>query len=162
MVEGEKQRRREAIGVKRRFLALMMTTVMVSANLLTACGGPSREGDGRERIVVFNYGDYIDVDLIAQFEEETGIQVAYEEFLTPEAMYTKYKNGTVDYDLICCSDYMLDKMIQEEEVVPVDFGKMEYADNIGDTYWELSRSFDPDNQYSIPYYYSIITTSIYY
>lgn len=142
---------------QKRAVALLMSVVLLLGSVLTGCGGFGGGSQGsRNRIVVFNYGDYIDRDLLNQFEEETGIEVAYEEFLTPEAMYTKYKNGTVDYDLICCSDYMIDKMIQEGEAEPIPFDEMEYVGNIGDTYWELSESFDPDNQYSIPYFWGTV------
>ena len=88
-----------------------MSVLLAASGLLTACGTSGQKAD--KRIVVFNYGDYIDHDVLKEFEKETGISVAYEEFLTPEAMYTKYKNGTIHYDLICCSDYMLDKMNTE-------------------------------------------------
>lgn len=137
-----------------KVIAAGLAVVLSSSSLLTACGSGESKQDNQ--IIVFNYGDYIDVDLLKQFEKETGISVAYEEFLTPEAMYTKYKNGTVNYDLICCSDYMLDKMIQADEVEKIPFDQMEHVGNIGSTYWELSQSFDPDNQYSIPYYWGTV------
>ncbi len=136
-------------------LAVGMTLVLAGSGLLTACGQKKQEHNA-DQLIVFNYGDYIDVDLLQQFEDETGIEVLYEEFLTPEAMYSKYKNGTVNYDLICCSDYMLDKMIQSDEVEPVNFEKMEYEGNIGDTYWKLSQNFDPENKYSVPYYWGTV------
>lgn len=139
---------------KNRVIAAGMAVILSGSSLLTACGQTKR--DDTNQIVVFNYGDYIDTDLLNQFEQETGIKVFYEEFLTPEAMYTKYKNGTVNYDLICCSDYMLDKMIQLEEVEKINFSDMKYVKNIGDTYWKLSRNFDPENEYSIPYYWGTV------
>ena len=89
-----------------------VTVLIIAAMLFSSCGRNVEE-KAENQIVVFNYGDYIDRDILKQFEKETGIKVVYEEFLTPEAMYTKYKNGTVKYDLICCSDYMIDKMIKE-------------------------------------------------
>ena len=48
----------------------------------------------------FNLGDYMDPDVLDKFTEETGIEIKYEEALTPEEMYTKYKAGAIDYDLI--------------------------------------------------------------
>ena len=131
-----------------------MAVILAASGLLTACG-TSGQKSGR-RIVVFNYGDYIDHDVLKEFEKETGISVAYEEFLTPEAMYTKYKNGTIHYDLICCYDYMLDKMIREKDVRKIDMEQLKYAGNIGDTYWKLSQNFDPDNSYSIPYFWGTV------
>ena len=88
--------------------------------------------------------------------KETGIKVVYEEFLTPEAMYTKFKNGAVDYDLICCSDYMLDKMIKEKDVRKIDYDKMKYIKNIGKKYWDMSKSFDKTLCYTVPYYWGTV------
>ena len=97
-------------------LKFKAVSVLTTAALLLASCGQDTEKNASRQIVVFNYGDYIDRSVLGQFEKETGIKVVYEEFLTPEAMYTKYKNGTVKYDLICCSDYMVDKMVKEKEV----------------------------------------------
>ena len=107
----------------RTYVCILAGLIVTGASLiLTSCrNNEDGKGHSDNQIVVFNYGDYIDRDLIGQFEEETGITVVYEEFLTPEAMYTKYKNGSVKYDLICCSDYMLDKMIKENEVEKIDY-----------------------------------------
>jgi spermidine/putrescine transport system permease protein len=137
-----------------RLTAAGMAVLLSASGLLTACGTTEKKSD--KRIVVFNYGDYIDRDVLKQFEKETGISVAYEEFLTPEAMYTKFKNGTIHYDLICCSDYMLDKMIQEKDVRKIDMKQLSNAHNIGDTYWKLSQNFDPDNAYSVPYFWGTV------
>jgi len=136
-----------------KFLAVILLAIS-----LTVTASCSRETDGKKenQITVFNYGDYIDRELLKQFEEETGIKVVYEEFLTPEAMYTKYKNGTVKYDLICCSDYMLDKMIKEKEVKEIDYASMENIKNIGGTYWKASKSFDTENKYTVPYYWGTV------
>ena len=137
-----------------RLTAAGMAVLLSASGLLTACGTTEKKSD--KRIVVFNYGDYIDRDVLKQFEKETGISVAYEEFLTPEAMYTKFKNGTIHYDLICCSDYMLDKMIQEKDVRKINMKQLSNAHNIGDTYWKLSQNFDPDNAYSVPYFWGTV------
>ena len=101
--------------IKRITAAVLFVSITVSSMFfMTSC--KKKGTSSKNRIVVFNYGDYIDQTLLDKFEKETSIKVVYEEFLTPEAMYTKYKNGAVDYDLICCSDYMIDKMIKEKEV----------------------------------------------
>lgn len=148
--------------IKRRrlriYVSFLAGLIVTGASLLLTSCGKSDDGKGHSdnQIVVFNYGDYIDRDLIDQFEEETGITVVYEEFLTPEAMYTKYKNGSVKYDLICCSDYMLDKMIKENEVEKIDYSKMKYIENIGRSYWDLSKSFDPALEYTVPYYWGTV------
>lgn len=138
----------------RQIRVLAVICLSVFSLFLTSCS--TRQEDLSNNIIVFNYGDYIDRELLGQFEKETGIHVIYEEFLTPEAMYTKYKNGSVKYDLICCSDYMLYKMIEEDEVVPIDYNAMEHIGNIGDIYWELSKNFDSQNKYTVPYFWGTV------
>lgn len=122
---------------------------------LVSCGSSKAKNEVNQ-IIVFNYGDYIEREVLEQFEEETGIKVVYEEFLTPEAMYTKYKNGTVKYDLICCSEYMLDKMIKDGEAREINFDSMKYVKNIDDNFWELSKNFDTENKYTVPYFWGTV------
>lgn len=141
--------------IKRITAAVLFVSITVSSMFfMTSC--KKKGTSSKNRIVVFNYGDYIDQTLLDKFEKETGIKVIYEEFLTPEAMYTKYKNGAVDYDLICCSDYMIDKMIKEKEVKKIDYGRMKYIKNIGKKYWNLSKSFDRTQEYTVPYYWGTV------
>lgn len=140
---------------KYQLMVKAVTVLTIAALLFSSCGRSAGE-KAENQIVVFNYGDYIDRDILRQFEKETGIKVVYEEFLTPEAMYTKYKNGTVKYDLICCSDYMLDKMIKEKEVREINYTVMEHIGNIGDTYWKVSESFDGGHKYTVPYFWGTV------
>ena len=60
---------------------------------------------------VCSWGEYIDEELITQFEEETGIQVVYDVFETNEEMYPVIEAGAVKYDVVCPSDYMIQRMI---------------------------------------------------
>ena len=109
----------------------------------------SAKGSGE--VVVYNWGEYIDPEVLDQFEEETGIKVVYEEFETNEIMYPKVAAGAANYDLICPSDYMISKMIEHDMLQPIDFEHIPNLKNIDETYLEQSRGFDPDLQYSIPY-----------
>ena len=77
--------------------------------ILTGCGS-SGSGESGE-VVVYNWGEYIDPETITMFEEETGIKVVYDEFETNEVMYPKVEAGATAYDVICPSDYMIQKMI---------------------------------------------------
>lgn len=106
---------------------------------------------GTEQVIIYNWGEYIDPEVLDMFEEETGIQVIYEEFETNEIMYPKIQSGAIAYDLVCPSDYMIQKMIQNDLLQPLNFDNIPNAKNIGQVYYEKSRQFDPDNQYSIPY-----------
>ncbi len=140
--------------MRKRIISLFMVMVMILS--VTACGTTGKGNDSSQKIVVFNYGDYIETSLLDKFEKETGIKVVYDEYLMPEAMYTKYVNKTVDYDLICCSDYMLDKMIKEKDVKKIDYSKMKYYKNIGSKYIDFAKNFDPQNEYSVPYYWGTV------
>ncbi len=142
--------------MQKKTIRFKAVSVLTAAAMLFASCGRSAEEKAANQIIVFNYGDYIDRDVLGQFEEETGIKVVYEEFLTPEAMYTKYKNGTIKYDLVCCSDYMVDKMIKEKEVKEIDYASMEHISNIGDTYWKVSENFDAGHKYTVPYFWGTV------
>lgn len=111
--------------------------------------GKSAKGSGK--VVVYNWGEYIDPDVLDQFEEETGIEVVYEEFETNEIMYPKVAAGAASYDLICPSDYMIAKMIANDMLQPINFDHIPNYKNIDETYIEQSKGFDPENKYSIPY-----------
>ncbi len=106
-------------------------------------------GDDRETVRVYNWGDYIAPGVIDQFEETTGIRVIYEMFETNEDMYTKIKNSNNAYDVIIPSDYMIERMIEEDMLAEIDFSNITNYDNIDAEYKDLS--FDPQNKYSVPY-----------
>jgi len=135
---------------RKKFTALVMTAVMIA--MLCACGQKKEA----ETLTVFNYGEYLDPEMIELFTKETGIEIKYEEAVTPEEMYTKFKAGAIGYDLLCTSDYMLKRLINEDEVREIDFSTFQYKDNIGDKYWEFSKSFDPENKYTLPYFWGTI------
>ncbi len=107
-------------------------------------------------LIVYNWGEYIDYDVIDQFEEETGIKVIYEEFETNEIMFPKVKSGAVAYDLVCPSDYMIQKMIDNDMLQEINFDNIPNIKNIGSTYLEKSKSFDPENKYSVPYVWGTV------
>ena len=130
----------------------LAAAISAAAFMLGGCGN----SEPTEYLTVFNYGEYMDPDVIDQFTEETGIGIKYEEALTPEELYAKYSSGAISYDLVCSSDYMIQRLIREGEAQKVDFSSMEYADNIGDRFWEFSRAFDPNNEYALPYFYGTV------
>ena len=136
--------------MKRNICSVLLILTVIF--LLGGCGKPKPE----EYLTVFNYGEYIDPDVLELFTEETGIGIKYEEALTPEDMYAKYKSGAISYDLLCTSDYMVQRLIQEGEAQKVDFSSMEHTKNIGNKYWEFSRAFDAENEYALPYFYGTV------
>ena len=132
----------------RKVVSLMLCLVL-TASLFTGCGAKKEASNGE--VIVYNWGEYIDPDVIAQFEEETGIKVIYDEFETNEIMYPKVEAGASQYDVICPSDYMISKMIENDLLQEIDFSKLSNIDQIGSQYMEMSKEFDPENKYSVPY-----------
>lgn len=131
-----------------RVLPVLMVVVIAGGGIYY---GRANLTSGTEQVIIYNWGEYIDPEVLDMFEEETGIQVIYEGFETNEIMYPKIQSGAIAYDLVCPSDYMIQKMIQNDLLQPLNFDNIPNAKNIGQVYYEKSRQFDPDNQYSIPY-----------
>ena len=136
--------------MKKTWMFLLM--VLAIFGLSAGCG----KKDSPNTLTVLNYGKYLEPKILDMFEEETGIKVEYEEYITPENMYTKYKAGAIDYDLICTSDYMIEKLIQENEVLEMDYNKIPLAENLEQTYFDFSKSFDPENKYTLPYFFGTV------
>ena len=137
---------------KKVLLTLALT--MAFAACLTGCGKSSTGKNGE--VVVYNWGEYIDPDTLDQFEEETGIHVVYDEFETNEIMYPKVESGTSNYDVVCPSDYMIQKMIENDLLAEINFDNIPNVKNIGKQYFEQSKGFDPENKYSIPYCFGTV------
>lgn len=124
------------------------------SSLTEAEAAPAAEDSGKTGsgvVYVYNWGEYMDPEVPKDFEKETGIKVVYDEFETNEIMYPKVAAGAASYDLICPSDYMIAKMIDNDLLQPINFDHIPNVSNIDPTYMEQSKGFDPENKYSIPY-----------
>ena len=103
------------------------------------------------QLFVYNAGEYIDPEVIEMFEAETGIEVVYDEFETPEIMYAKMVQNDGAYDVICPSDYMIEKMLDAGMLQELDLDAIPNRKYIGEQYLKAAESFDPGNRYSVPY-----------
>lgn len=132
----------------KKLLALLLCGCL-SIAALTGCGNSS----SKENVVyVYNWGEYLDPETLELFEQETGIKVIYDEFETNEIMYPKVEAGSSAYDVICPSDYMDNKMIENDLLQEINYDHIPNAKaNIGADYYRTARDFDPDNKYCIPY-----------
>ena len=81
----------------------------------------------------------------------TSIQVVYEEYETNEIMYPKVQSGAISYDVVCPSDYMIQRMIENDLLAEINWDNIPNIKNIGQTYMDQSKAFDPENKYSVPY-----------
>ena len=139
--------------MKKHQMTHIRQTITALALLLSAalCGCGSDKGVNGQ-VIVYNWGEYIDPETLRMFEEETGIEVIYDEFETNESMYPKVESGAVAYDIACPSDYMISRMIQNGMLSEINYDHIPNAKkNIGAQYYEQSRGFDPENKYAIPY-----------
>ncbi|MCD7919515.1 MAG: spermidine/putrescine ABC transporter substrate-binding protein [Clostridiales bacterium] len=119
---------------------------------LTACGSAGTESNGE--VNVYNWGEYLDEDLLDQFEEETGIKVNYSTYSDNESLYATLKNGSGGYDVIIPSDYMISRMIEEDMLLELDFDQIPNYEYIDEDYKDLE--YDPDNAYSVPYMWGVV------
>ncbi len=139
----------------KRVISLLLVTAMSCSMFLAGCG--QEKGGENGKVYVYNWGEYIDPDTITMFEEETGIKVVYDEFETNEIMYPKIESGASAYDVVCPSDYMIQKMIDNDLLATLDFDKMPNAKaNIGSQYYDQAKEFDPNNAYAVPYCFGTV------
>lgn len=102
---------------------------------------------------VYNWGEYTGENLIANFEEETGCKVVMDFFDSNEQMYIKVANGE-SYDVLVPSDYMIERLIQEDLLLPLDDTQLTCMNDLYDGV--LGMPYDPNNTYSIPYFWGSV------
>ena len=148
-------------------LALVLATA--SASLLSGC---SEEGPvDTATLYVYNWGEYISdgsedsLDANAAFEEwyleefNVKVTVNYSTFSSNESLYAKLSSGSVKYDVIVPSDYMIERMIEEDLLAPLDYSNIPNAENLLPEFWGENSEhseYDPGNVYSVPYLYGMI------
>lgn len=144
----EAKKKTKITGVFKKAVPAFMAAVIVIGGFYYGSQG-SIAGDNK--VIVYNWGEYMDPEVITMFEAETGIDVIYEEYETNEIMYPKIKSGAIAYDVVCPSDYMIQRMRENDLLAEINYDNVPNIKNIGKTYLEKSREFDPDNRYSVPY-----------
>ncbi|MBR4235015.1 MAG: spermidine/putrescine ABC transporter substrate-binding protein [Clostridia bacterium] len=130
----------------RRIIIIAVVAALAIAAILYFAVFKNRQ----DKLIVYNWYDYIDESVIEQFEEETGIKVNYVNFTTVEEMYTQMTAGNNSYDIVVPSDYIVERLIKEDKLAALDYEKLPNAKaNILDTMW--AYSYDNGNKYSVPY-----------
>ena len=138
--------------MKRILKGILCILVAIS---LSACSGTTSDIDpievyGCDTLNVFNWGEYIGEDVISDFENAYNVRVNYSLFDSNEAMYTKLLSGA-NYDVLIPSDYMIERLIDEGLLQPLDYSIITNFDLIYEGV--LNKDYDMDNTYSIPYFW---------
>ena len=145
------------------FVFTLVALLCVSVFALNSCGG----GDELIILNVYNWGEYISdgsegsLDVNAAFEEycaENGlnVKVNYTTFDSNESMYNKLKSGAVSYDIVVPSEYMIERMIKEEMLEPLNLANIPNFQYIYDSFKTPFYDPDPNNVYSVPYFYGLV------
>ena len=127
---------------------VIMSLILVIGFISTGCG------DNRPVINVYNWGDYIDPSVIKDFQKEFNVKVNYNTFATNEDMYVSIKKGGTSYDVAFPSDYMIERMIEENMLEKINKDNVPNISNIEDRF--LYLDFDPNNDYSVPYMWGTV------
>lgn len=134
--------------VLRKLVPAVMAIVVIGGGIFYMS---QEDLSGDNQVIVYNWGEYMDPEVITIFEEETGINVVYEEFETNEIMYPKVQSGAIAYDVVCPSDYMIQRMIENDLLAELNYDNIPNIKNIGEEYLKQSQQFDSENKYSVPY-----------
>ena len=131
---------------KKIFALLLALCLCLMSVGLTGCGSQEEENGV---VNVYNWGEYIDEELLDQFEAETGIKVNYDTFASNESLYSILSSGSANYDVIIPSDYMISRLISEDMLEPLNFDNIPNFRYIDQAYKGLE--YDPQGLYSVPY-----------
>lgn len=138
--------------MKKRQAPFLLGLVLLLALVLSGCGGASRQSG--KVVNVYNWGEYIDPSLLEQFQEETGIKVIYSTFATNEDLFVKIQSGGSNYDVICPSDYMLDKMKKADLLEKINYDNIPNMKYIDPEF--LHQAYDSEQAYSVPCFWGTV------
>ena len=156
--------------MKKRIASLLLALLLLTLPLLGMTSCYEVSGD-TVTLYVYNWGEYISdgsegtLDTNEMFEEwyyETygvRVEVNYSTYSSNESMYAKLSSGSVNYDVVVPSDYMIERMIAEDMLAELNFDNIPHASNLHPDFFgpdAVYDYYDPDNKYAIPYMYGMI------
>ena len=145
---------RKAMAVVAAVLVLAVVGGTVGASLSQQHkSAAAAEKYGSNVLKLYLPGEYLGENVISDFEKQYGVRVIVENFDSNEMMYTKLMAGD-RYDVIIPSDYMIERLMNEDFLQPLDKSMIPNMENMSDAV--LGMSYDPDNTYSIPYFWGSV------
>ena len=158
--------KREKDGKASRTVSRKATAAVAAVLVLAVVGGTvgarlsqqhksaaAVEKYGSNVLKLYLPGEYLGENVISDFEKQYGVRVIVENFDSNEMMYTKLMAGD-RYDVIIPSDYMIERLMNEDFLQPLDKSMIPNMENMSDAV--LGMSYDPDNTYSIPYFWGSV------
>lgn len=130
----------------KKIISITLAAIFI-LSCLAGCGSSASNSKGV--VNVYNWGEYIDEELLTLFEKETGIKVNYKTYESNEQMYSVLKQGGVSYDVIIPSDYMISRLIDENMLEKLDFSNIPNFSKIDKSL--VGMEYDPTAEYSVPY-----------
>jgi len=134
----------------KKIFALIIT--IIATLVLVGC-------DKGPVLYLLNWGEYINEDLLRDFEELYGVTVKMDKADSNEIMYTKIKSKSTQYDVVIPSDYMIHKLYKEDLLVELDYDLLpNYTEGLFDTNLEALRSgyFEGNQKYAVPYFWGTL------
>lgn len=151
-----KQAKKQTVGGRKTFVAAAAVCGCFALGLLVFSGMKMSDSSlpyEGQTLHVYNWGEYTGENIIQDFEEKTGATVVMENFDSNEQMYIKVANGE-SYDILVPSDYMIQRLIDEDYLQKLDPDKLDCMDLLADAVKGLP--YDPNNEYSVPYFWGTV------
>jgi spermidine/putrescine transport system substrate-binding protein len=146
------------MSLTRRDFLKRSAAIALGAPLLSSCTGTAGGAGSSKRLNIFSWADYVAPDTVSNFEKQFGIEVTYDTFASNETLLARLEAGSVEYDIIVPTNYVISKMIRAKILQPLDHARLPNYKYMMERFRHLS--YDPGNQYAIPYTFG--TTGIAY
>ena len=153
LTEKQIKRRKRGHFILNKIVPVVMVLVIVGGGIFYKTRNNFESGN---QVIVYNWGEYIDPEIINIFEEETGIDVVYEEYETNEIMYPKIQAGAIAYDVVCPSDYMIQRMIENDLLAEINYDNIPNLKYMDPVYMSQAKNYDPEEKYSVPYLFGTV------
>lgn len=146
----------------KKLLKISSVSLLALSTTLVGCGGSSASNEydaeelyGCSVINVYNAGEYIGDDVISNFEKMYNAKVNYDLFESNEIMYTKLLGGS-SYDVLVPSDYMIERLLQEDMLQKLDKDSLTNLDQLNPDVVAMQQAYDPTLEYSVPYFWGSV------
>ena len=151
-----KQQKKQEVG-KKKFIMVIGAALAVIVIGMIGFSAVNMGDDtlpyAGQTLHIYNWGEYTGENIIQDFEKKTGATVIVENFDSNEQMYIKVANGE-SYDLLVPSDYMIQRLIEEDLLQKLDHSKLDCFDKLSEAV--VGLPYDPDNEYSVPYFWGTV------